>query len=147
MRLGEVHEIVDPSSSPDGKQKSRFSALMAGSNDLYVYDLDKRHASPPDDPRQLRRIDLTRPPTASGINVFSTDRFTTNMETLSPSRLALLEVRDRRHCHRARRFQRQGHRPRMGSRILLPLRPSGVTNIYRMDGAARTTTQTEPTPC
>jgi Tol biopolymer transport system component len=91
IRVKEVHEIVNPTWSPDGKLIA-FSALIGGFNDLYVYDLEKS---------ALRRlttdafaeIDPSFSPDGRKI-VFSTDRFTTNLEVLKPGnlKLALLDV-------------------------------------------------------
>ena len=91
IRLSEVHEIINPTWSPDGKQIA-FSALIGGFNDLFVYDLEKS---------ALRRLttdpytemDPAWSPDGQKI-VFSTDRFTTNLEVLKPGplKLALLDV-------------------------------------------------------
>ena len=91
IRVSEVHEIVNPTWSPDGKQIA-FSALIGGFNDLFVYDLEKS---------ALRRLttdaftemDPAWSPDGQKI-VFSTDRFTTNLEVLKPGalKLALLDV-------------------------------------------------------
>jgi Tol biopolymer transport system component len=91
VRLGEVHEVVNPTWSPDGKLIA-FSALVGGFNDLYSYDLEKS---------ALRRltndayaeVDPAFSPDGRKI-VFSTDRFTTNLEVLKPGhmKLALLDV-------------------------------------------------------
>jgi Tol biopolymer transport system component len=91
IRLGEVHEVVNPTWAPDGKSIA-FSALIGGFNDLYVYDLEKS---------ALRRLtsdaftemDPAWSPDGQKI-VFSTDRFTTNLEVLKPGplKLAILDV-------------------------------------------------------
>jgi Tol biopolymer transport system component len=91
VRLDDVHEVVNPTWSPDGKLIA-FSALIGGFNDLYVYDLEKS---------ALRRltndayaeVDPAFSPDGQKI-VFSTDRFTTNLEVIKPGhmRLALLDV-------------------------------------------------------
>jgi len=91
IRVSEVHEIVNPTWSPDGKQVA-FSGLVGGFNDLFVYDLDKS---------ALRRlttdayaeVDPAWSPDGRRI-AFSTDRFTTNLETIQPGqmKLALLDV-------------------------------------------------------
>ena len=91
IRLSEVHEVVNPTWSPDGKQIA-FSALVGGFNDLFVYDLEKS---------ALKRLttdafaemDPAWSPDGQKI-VFSTDRFTTNLEVIKsgPMKLALLDV-------------------------------------------------------
>ena len=91
IRVPEVHEIVNPTWSPDGKLIA-FSALIGGFNDLYVYDLEKsalrRLTTDP-----YAELDPSFSPDGRKI-VFSTDRFTTNLEILKPGnlKLALLDV-------------------------------------------------------
>ena len=91
IRLKEVHEVVNPTWSPDGKLIA-FSALVGGFNDLFLYDLDKS---------ELRRLtsdafaelDPSFSPDGRKI-VFSTDRFTTNIDVIKPGslKLALFDV-------------------------------------------------------
>jgi Tol biopolymer transport system component len=91
IKLGDVHEVVNPTWSPDGHQIA-FSALIGGFNDLFVYDLDKS---------ALRRlttdsyaeVDPAWSPDGKSL-AFSTDRFTTNLETIKAGqlRLAVLDV-------------------------------------------------------
>jgi Tol biopolymer transport system component len=86
IRLPEVHEVVNPTWSPDGKLIA-FSALIGGFNDLYVYDLEKsalrRLTTDP-----FTEMDPAWSPDGQKI-VFSTDRFTTNLEVLKPGALKL----------------------------------------------------------
>jgi Tol biopolymer transport system component len=91
IRLPEVHEVVNPTWSPDGKQIA-FSALIGGFNDLFVYDLEKsalrRLTTDP-----FAEVDPAWAPDGRRL-VFSTDRFTTNLEVVKSGalKLALLDV-------------------------------------------------------
>ena len=91
IRLTEVHEVVNPTWSPDGKQIA-FSALIGGFNDLFVYDLEKsalrRLTTDP-----FAEVDPAWSPDGQQL-VFSTDRFTTNLEVVKSGalKLALLDV-------------------------------------------------------
>ena len=143
VRLGEVHEIVNPSWSPDGKQIA-FSALIGGFNDLYVYDLDKS---------ALRRlttdsfaeIDPDWSPDGKRI-VFSTDRFTTSLDTLKSGdlKLALIEVEtgavtELGGFENAKNIGAQWVED--GKSMFFLSDRQGITNIYRLDIASKTTTQ------
>ena len=91
IRLSEVHEIVNPTWSPDGKHVA-FSALIGGFNDLYSYDLEKSALKRlTNDP--FAETDPAFSPDGQKI-VFATDRFTTNLDVLKPGpmKLALLDV-------------------------------------------------------
>jgi Tol biopolymer transport system component len=91
IRLSEVHEVINPTWSPDGKQIA-FSALIGGFNDLFVYDLDKsalrRLTTDP-----FTEMDPAWSPDGRRI-AFATDRFTTNLDVLKPGplKLAFLDV-------------------------------------------------------
>ena len=139
VRLGEVHEIVNPSWSPDGKQIA-FSALIGGFNDLYVYDLDKS---------ALRRlttdsyaeVDPDWSPDGKRI-VFSTDRFTTSLDTLKAGdlKLALIEVEtgavtELGGFENAKNIGAQWVED--GKSMFFLSDRQGITNIYRLDIASK----------
>ena len=118
--MPEVDEVLNPTWSPDGKRIA-FSGLVGGFNDLFVYDLDARHScggsprtrspsSIPPGRRTARRL------------AFSTDRFTTNLQTLEAGdlRLAIMdvasgEVQARREASKGPRTSARSGRP-MASR-------------------------------
>ena len=91
IRLDDVHEVVNPAWSPDGRSIA-FSALIGGFNDLYVYDLQAN---------QLRRLtsdafaELDPAWSPDGRRLaFATDRFTTDLQEIVPGslRIAVMEV-------------------------------------------------------
>jgi Tol biopolymer transport system component len=135
IRLSEVHDVVNPSWSPDGKQIA-FSALLGGFNDLFVYDLDKS---------ALRRlttdayaeVDPSWSPDGRTL-AFSTDRFTTNLETIKVGdlRLALMDVatgaiRELGGFANAKNIGPQWNAD--GRSIFFVSDHQGVSNIFRID--------------
>jgi len=135
IRLSEVHEVVNPTWSPDGKQIA-FSGLVGGFNDLFLYDLEKS---------ALRRLttdtyaemDPAWSPDGTKI-AFSTDRFTTNLETIKPGhlRLALWDVstgavRELGGFANAKNISPQWTAD--GRSIYFLSDRQGITNIYRID--------------
>jgi Tol biopolymer transport system component len=143
IRVPEVHEIVNPTWSPDGKQVA-FSALVGGFNDLFAYDLEKS---------ALRRLttdayaelDPAWSPDGKTI-VFSTDRFTTNLETVKAGhlKLALLDVAgggvtELGGFENAKNIGAQWTAD--GRSLFFLSDRQGITNIYRIEVASRTTAQ------
>jgi len=148
IRLKELHEIVNPSWSPDGKQIA-FSAMVGGFIDLFVYDLEK----PDDDKTALRRLtddafaemDPSWSPDGKQI-AFSTDRFTTNLETLKIGqlRLAIMDVgtgsvRELGGFPDAKNISPQWASD--GKSIYFLSDRQGITNIYRTQIDSPKTTQ------
>ncbi len=141
IRVPDVHDIVNPAWSPDGKLIA-FSGLIGGFNDLYIYDLDAS---------QVRRLttdafaelDPAWSPDGKRI-AFSTDRFTTNLQTIQSGelRLAVLdiasgEVRAAGGFENAKNISPQWT-PDGGALYFLSDR-GGITNIYRTELGGATT--------
>ncbi len=139
IRLSDVHEVINPAWSPDGKQVA-FSGLIGGFTDLYVFDLDNK-----DDKAGLRRLttdayaemDPAWSPDGKTL-AFSTDRFTTNLETIKPGRprLALMDVatgavRELGGYDKAKNISPQWASD--GRSIYFLSDRQGITNIYRTE--------------
>ena len=139
IRLSDVHEVINPAWSPDGKQIA-FSGLIGGFTDLYVFDLDNK-----DDKAGLRRVttdayaemDPAWSPDGKTL-AFSTDRFTTNLETIKPGRprLALMDmatgaVRELGGFDKAKNISPQWAAD--GRSIYFLSDRQGITNIYRTE--------------
>ena len=148
IKLTDVHEVINPAWSPDGKQIV-FSGLIGGFTDLFVYDLDKSKdddgAAAADD--RCSTPSWIRPgrPTARQI-AFSTDRFTTNLETIKAGklRLALMDVatgavRELGGFADAKNISPQWAAD--GNSIYFLSDRQGITNIYRTDVDSGKTTQ------
>jgi Tol biopolymer transport system component len=131
----EVDEIFDPSFSPDGRQVV-FSAMAGGYTDLFVYGLETK---------QLRR--LTRDayadlqpawsPDGSRI-VFTTDRFSTNLDTLSAGnyRLGLMspdgsDIRPLPSFDDAKNVDPNWSAD--GQSVFFVSDRNGISNVYRVD--------------
>lgn len=146
--LREVNELHNPTWSADG-QKIAFTAQAGGLTDLYVYDLPTR---------ELRRLtndafaDLMPAWSPDGNTVaFVTDRFGTNLASLSYGRLrlALLDVRTGGVTEVAIPGSGVTTNPQWGDggRSLFFLgNPDGITNVYRLDVAAGTVTRVTDLP-
>jgi WD40 repeat protein len=91
IRLPDVHEVLNPAWSPDGRQIA-FSGLVGGFNDLFLYDLEtesiRRLTSDP-----YAELDPAWSPDGK-LLAFATDRFTTNLQSLDVGdlRLAIIDV-------------------------------------------------------
>jgi Omp85 superfamily domain/WD40-like Beta Propeller Repeat len=138
IRVPEVHEIVNPTWSADGKQVA-FSALIGGFNDLFAYDLEKSAV------RRLTtnaytEIDPVWAPDGKSI-VFSTDQFTTNLETLKTGHLKLATidvatgtVKELGGFANAKNIGPQWASD--GKSLFFLSDTKGITNIYRLDLAS-----------
>jgi Tol biopolymer transport system component len=143
IRVPEVHEILNPAWSPDGRQIV-FSGLLGGLNDLFLYDLESSKLRRlTDDP--FAELDPAWSPDGRQI-AFSTDRFTTNMKTIEAGhlRLAIMdvgsgEVRQAGGFDNAKNISPQWTAD--GRSLYFLSDRQGVTNIYRLDldQAGRTT--------
>jgi Tol biopolymer transport system component len=143
IRLGEVHEVVNPAWSRDGRLIV-FSGLVGGFNDLFIYDLEKS---------SLRRLttdaytEMEPDWSPDGQKIaFSTDRFTTNLETIKPGhvRLALLDVatgavQELGGFDNAKNISPQWTSD--GQSIFFVSDRHGISNIYRIEVASKKTTQ------
>ena len=91
IRIPEVHEIVNPTWSADGKLIA-FSGLVGGFNDLFVYDLEAGALKRLTDDA-FAELDPAWSPDGRQL-AFSTDRFTTDLKTVTSGhlRLAILDV-------------------------------------------------------
>jgi Tol biopolymer transport system component len=135
IKLGDVHEVVNPAWSPDGKQIV-FSALIGGFNDLFLYDLDKS-ALKRLTTDQYAEMDPAWSPDSKRI-VFSTDRFTTNLGTLKSGRLqlALFDVSTGAITKLGGFDNAKNISPKWsddGRSIFFLSDREGITNIYRME--------------
>ena len=144
IRLNDVHEILNPAWSPDGRSIA-FSALIGGFNDLYVYDLQSD---------QLRRLttdayaELDPAWSPDGRRLaFATDRFTTNLQTLVAGdlRIAVMDVAsgDVQQVGGFENAKNISPQWTPDGRALYFLSDrQGITNIYRADigGATRQVT-------
>ena len=142
VKLPELGEIFTPSWSPDGRYIA-FSALVGGLSDLFMYDLERD---------ELRRLtndpfgDLDPVWSPDGTRLaFVTDRFTTNLNTLSYGdyRLALIDpvtnaVTEVRAFPTGKHIDPQWTRD--GTGLYFVSDRNGIDNIYRIrlaDGELR----------
>ncbi|HEY7501247.1 MAG TPA: BamA/TamA family outer membrane protein [Vicinamibacterales bacterium] len=137
IQLAEVHEVVNPTWSPDGKQIA-FSALVGGFNDLFSYDLEKS-AIKRLTTDSFAEIDPAWSPDGQKI-VFSTDRFTTNLQTIKPGhlKLAMLDVASGAVTQVGGFDNAKNIGPQWtpdGKSLFFLSDRGGITNIYRMDAS------------
>ncbi|MGH9374260.1 MAG: BamA/TamA family outer membrane protein, partial [Vicinamibacterales bacterium] len=141
IRVPEVHEIVNPAWSPDGKLIA-FSGLIGGFNDLFLYDLDAG---------QLRRLttdsfaELDPAWSPDGrMLAFSSDRFTTNLQAIEAGelRLAVLDlasgqIRAAGGFENAKNISPQWTAD--GKALYFLSNREGITNIYKTEFGGETT--------
>jgi len=139
----ELGEILNPSFSPDGTMIA-FSALTGGTTDIYIFDrrTNKLRAMTDDG---FGDIHPAWAPDGRSI-VFVTDRFSTDLPTLSPGsyQLALLdpvsgEVKPITAFSYAKNINPQWSGDSRSIYFLSD--QSGITNIYRLDLNSGRTTQ------
>jgi hypothetical protein len=141
IRIAEVHEIVNPAWSPDGRSIA-FSGLIGGFNDLFVYDLEAN---------QLKRLttdmfaelDPAWSPDGRSL-AFSTDRFTTNLQAIESGELRLAvmdmasgEVRAAGGFENAKNISPQWTSD--GKALYFLANRDGITNIYKTEFGGQTT--------
>jgi Tol biopolymer transport system component len=135
IRLTELHEILNPTWSPDGQQIA-FSGLVGGLTDLFAYDLTSS---------TLRRLttdayaelDPAWSPDGRSL-AFSTDRFTTKLAQLETGhlRIAIMDVasgnvRDAGGFDGAKNISPQWSSD--GRALYFLSDRLGITNIYRAE--------------
>jgi surface antigen Omp85-like protein/WD40 repeat protein len=143
IKLPQLGQILTPAWSPDGSALV-FAALEGGTTDLYVYDL--RAAS-------LRRLtndvfaDLQPAWSPDGSRIaFSTDRFTSDLESLTfgTPQLAFVDVRSGA-IQRVIAFESSSHfNPQWSGdcdELYFVADPGGVRNVYRLDLRTRSLSQ------
>ncbi|HEX2250409.1 MAG TPA: BamA/TamA family outer membrane protein [Gemmatimonadales bacterium] len=135
IKLPSLGQVLNPSWSPDGRYIA-FSGFSDGLSDLFIYDLETD---------QLRRLmddqyaDLQPVWSPDGRTLaFSTDRFATDLRTLSIGRyaLALLDVATGRVSQAPGAGQGRQINPQWspdGRALYFLSDPDGITNVYRVD--------------
>jgi Tol biopolymer transport system component len=142
IRIRELHEILNPAWSPDGRSIA-FSGLVGGLNDLFVYDLtaDKLRRLTND---AFAELDPAWSPDGRQL-AFSTDRFSTRLDALAPGnlRIAVIDVtsgavRDVAGFDSAKNISPQWSGD--GRSLYFLSDRQGITNIYRttLDGGPTT---------
>lgn len=137
-RLSRFGQILTPSWSPDG-ERVVFTALDGGLTDLYTYELASGRL------RQLTRdayADLQPAWSPDGQRiVFVTDRFSTNLSTLTFGRaqLAMVDVTSGT-VQPVTALDRSSHsNPQWspdGASLFFVADPNGIANVYRMELAS-----------
>jgi Tol biopolymer transport system component len=143
IRIPEADEILNPAWSPDGRYIA-FSGLVGGLTDLFVYDLEAS---------SLRRVttdafaelDPDWSPDGKSL-VISTDRFTTNLDTLAAGHfmLALVDVASGEVKKLGGFDDGKNISPRFspdGRSLFFVSDHQGISNVYRLDIAGNKTTQ------
>ena len=140
LKFPKLREILNPAWSPDGGRIA-FSGNSGGLTDLYVYDLEKK---------SLERLtndefaDLQPAWSPDGRSLaFVTDRFTSNLQTLSigPYRIGVLDlasgaIRQLYQTNAGRQLDPQWSAD--GASVYYLWDPDGISNIYRLDLASGT---------
>ncbi len=136
-------EILAPAYSPDGRYVA-FSALAGGFTDLYLYDLqaDTLHALTHD---SYADLEPAWSPDGKTL-VFSTDRFSTNLPTLTPGnyRLALIDPFTDSITPLPSFSDGKNINPQWspdGKSIYFLSDRTGITDIYKLDVASGQQTQ------
>jgi Tol biopolymer transport system component len=141
--LPELGEITDPTWAPDG-QRVAFSAVVGGLTDLYVYDLRRAAA------RRLTSdayADLQPSWSPDGRTIaFVTDRFSSNLDALRAGnyRLAAIDpetgdIRPLPSFEAGKNIDPEWSAD--GGSLFFISDRTGVSNVYRLDVGAGTTTQ------
>jgi Tol biopolymer transport system component len=134
----DLGEIYNPAWSPDGT-KIAFSALQGGVLDLYVYTLDSKQLEKiTDDP--FADYDPEWSPDGSEI-VWATDRFSSNLETLSFGnyRLGAISPASRQARPLAGFESGRNSNPEFGpdGSLYFIATPDGIPNVYRLQSPSR----------
>jgi Tol biopolymer transport system component len=135
IRIPDVHEILNPAWSPDGRQIA-FSGLLGGFNDLFLYDLEaSKLRRLTDDP--FAELDPAWSPDGRQI-AYSTDKFTTNLQTIESGhlRLAILDVASGEARNAGGFDGVKNISPQWtadGRSLYFLSDRQGITNIYRLD--------------
>jgi len=138
IRFDSLGEILHPTWSPDGRYVA-FAALSGGLTDLYIYDLqaDSLHQVTND---AYADLEPAWSPDGKTI-VFVTDRFSTNLTTLTPGnyRLASLDVATDSITPLPSFADGKNIDPQWtpdGRSIYFLSDRTGITNIYKLDLAS-----------
>jgi Tol biopolymer transport system component len=143
IKFEDIGEITDPTWSPDGRQIA-FSAIVGGVTDLYVHDLRSGAT------RRLTNdafADLQPSWAPDGRQVaFVTDRFSTRLENLRAGNYRLASIDPASGDIRPLPSFEEGKNidpdwSADGASLFFVSDRSGISNVYRLDVAAGTTTQ------
>ncbi len=136
----DLGEIYNPAWSPDGRRIA-FSALKGGVLDLYVFDLESQQLQQlTNDP--FADLDPEWTPDGRQI-VWVTDRFSSNLETLSFGnyRIAAMDVAERQPRLFAGFETGRNTNPEFSAdgTLFFIATPDGIPNVYRQDKAGSAT--------